>query len=243
MAPSVTIFHNVVWSRHKGAVLSALHSISGSGSIRYSMVQIADTEHDRLGFSEVDYSFHRYPMKKLYDGCYEDVPTWRMAARLTWEVLRTKCDLVVLPGYHRPEYWAMLAACIVTGKRRAVFCDSTARAEHAADCVARLDEAFASQPLSHWREVLDDFAGVWSPYQTLDELYEDVQVTANGYLPTMTAGNGTEVQLVASPAQFDETPIQVERAPEHGEHTETVLLDAGLEWDEIATLKDKGAIL
>jgi glycosyltransferase involved in cell wall biosynthesis len=91
------------------------------------MVQIADTEHDRLGFSEVDYSFHRYPMKKLYDGCYEDVPTWRMAARLTWEVLRTKCDLVVLPGYHRPEYWAMLAACIVTGKRRAVFCDSTAR--------------------------------------------------------------------------------------------------------------------
>jgi glycosyltransferase involved in cell wall biosynthesis len=127
MAPSVTIFHNVVWSRHKGAVLSALHSISGSGSIRYSMVQIADTEHDRLGFSDVDYSFHRYPMKKLYDGCYEDVPTWRMAARLTWEVLRTKCDLVVLPGYHRPEYWAMLAACIVTGKRRAVFCDSTAR--------------------------------------------------------------------------------------------------------------------
>jgi len=84
---------------------------------------------------------------------------------------------------------------------------------------------------------------VWSPYQTLDELYEDVQVTANGYLPSMTAGNGTEVQLVASPAQFDETPIQVERAPEHGEHTETVLLDAGLEWDEIATLKDKGAIL
>jgi len=123
------------------------------------------------------------------------------------------------------------------------FCDSTARAEHAAACVARLDEAFGGQPLSYWRQVLDDFEGVWSPYQTLDELYEDVQVTANGYLPSMTAGNGTEVQLVASPAQFDETPIQVERAPEHGEHTETVLLDAGLEWDEIATLKDKGAIL
>jgi glycosyltransferase involved in cell wall biosynthesis len=127
MNASVTIFHNVVWSRHKGEVLSALHNISGSGSIRYSMVQIADTEHDRVGFSEVDYSFHRYPMKKLYDGCYEDVPTWRMTMRLTWEVLKAKADLVVLPGYHRPEYWAMMAACIVTGKRRAVFCDSTGR--------------------------------------------------------------------------------------------------------------------
>ncbi|MDR5855168.1 glycosyltransferase family 4 protein [Caballeronia sp. LZ062] len=124
---SVTIFHNVVWSRHKGAVLSALHNIAGTGSIRYSMVQIADTEHDRIGFSDVDYSYHRYPMTKLYNGCYEDVPTWRMTVRLVWEVLKAKSDLVVLPGYHRPEYWAMMAACIVTGKRRAVFCDSTGR--------------------------------------------------------------------------------------------------------------------
>ena len=50
-----------------------------------------------------------------------------MTARLTWEVLKAKSDLVVLPGYHRPEYWAMMVACILTGKRRAVFCDSTGR--------------------------------------------------------------------------------------------------------------------
>lgn len=126
MTATVTIFHNVVWSRHKGAVFSALHTLSAMGAIRYAMVQIADTETDRIGFSEVDYSFHRYPMRKLFDGCYEDVPTWKMIVRLTSEVLKTKSELVVLPGYHRPEYWAMLAACIVTRKRRAVFCDSTA---------------------------------------------------------------------------------------------------------------------
>src|ERR1700731_3917878 len=127
MSTSVTVFHNVVWSRNKGMVFSALHNISDSGPIESSMIPIAETEHHRLGFSEVDYSFHRYPMKKLFDGCYEDVPRWRMLTRLTWEVLKTKSDLVVLPGYHRPEYWAMMLACIVTGKRRAVFCDSTAR--------------------------------------------------------------------------------------------------------------------
>jgi glycosyltransferase involved in cell wall biosynthesis len=127
MTASVTIFHNVVWSRHKGEVFSALHNITAAGAIQYSMVQIAETEHFRLGFSDVDYSYHRYPMQKLFDGCYEDVPTWKMMMRLTWEVLKAKSDLIVLPGYHRPEYWAMLAACIVTGKRRAVFCDSTGR--------------------------------------------------------------------------------------------------------------------
>ena len=123
------------------------------------------------------------------------------------------------------------------------FHDSAARAENSAACVARIDEAFGSQPLAHWKEVLADFDGVWTPFQTLDELYGDPQVVANGYLPAMTAGNGQEVQLVASPAQFDEVPVSVERAPEHGEHTETVLLEAGFEWDEIAAMKESKAIL
>ncbi|WP_211958750.1 glycosyltransferase family 4 protein, partial [Cupriavidus numazuensis] len=127
MPHSVTIFHNVVWSRHKGEVFSALHRDAADGPIRYRFIQISETEYYRLGFSDVDYSAHRYPMQCLYNGCYEDVPVWKLTARLVSEVLRSGSDLIVLPGYHRPEYWAMLLACIVTGKRRAVFCDSTGR--------------------------------------------------------------------------------------------------------------------
>lgn len=123
------------------------------------------------------------------------------------------------------------------------FCDSTARAQNSAECITLLDEAFGAHPLAHWKEVLDDFDGVWAPFQTLDELYDDPQVVANGYLPTMTAANGQEVQLVASPAQFDEQHVQMTRCPEHGEHTETALLDAGFEWDQIAAMKESGAIL
>jgi len=48
---------------------------------------------------------------------------------------------------------------------------------------------------------------------------------------------------VASPAQFDEQQIEVTRCPEHGEHTETVLLDAGLDWEALAAMKESGAIL
>ncbi len=108
---------------------------------------------------------------------------------------------------------------------------------------AQLDAAFATKTLAEWKEVLADFEGVWAPFQTLDELYDDVQVQANGYLPSMVAGNGDEVQLVASPAQFDETPVEVERAPEHGEHTELVLMDLGYDWDQIAAMKESGAVL
>ena len=123
------------------------------------------------------------------------------------------------------------------------FADSAARAENKVECITELDEAFGAHPLSHWKEVLDDFAGVWEPFQTLDELYEDPQVIANGYLPTMQAANGQDVQLVGSPAQFDETPYEMTRCPEHGEHTELALVEAGFDWDQVAALKESGAIL
>jgi crotonobetainyl-CoA:carnitine CoA-transferase CaiB-like acyl-CoA transferase len=123
------------------------------------------------------------------------------------------------------------------------FATAEARTENKADCIGILDEVFAGKTLDEWKQALEGFAGVWTPVQTLAELYEDPQVIANGYLPTMTTGNGEQVQLVANPAMFDESPVEVDRAPEHGEHTEIVLMDAGLDWDRIAALKDGGAVL
>jgi crotonobetainyl-CoA:carnitine CoA-transferase CaiB-like acyl-CoA transferase len=54
--------------------------------------------------------------------------------------------------------------------------------------------------------------------------------------------NGKDLTLVTNPAQFDEQDNRPTRAPEHGEHTEQALLGLGLSWDEIAGLKERGAI-
>jgi crotonobetainyl-CoA:carnitine CoA-transferase CaiB-like acyl-CoA transferase len=122
------------------------------------------------------------------------------------------------------------------------FIDAAARTANNVECVTMLDEAFAAHPLEHWREALEEFDGAWTPFQTLDEVYDDPQTVANGYLPTIVAANGEDVQLVASPAQFDETPPEMTRCPDHGEHTDEVLLAMGLDWDQLLELKASGAV-
>ena len=84
---------------------------------------------------------------------------------------------------------------------------------------------------------------MWAPLQTPLELHDDAQVLANGYLEQITLDSGTQFVLPANPVQFDETPASVGRAPDHGEHTDEVLLELGLSYDEIIEHKVSGAVL
>jgi crotonobetainyl-CoA:carnitine CoA-transferase CaiB-like acyl-CoA transferase len=42
--------------------------------------------------------------------------------------------------------------------------------------------------------------------------------------------------------QFDGEGPELRRAPEHGEHSELILLELGYSWDDIAALQAAGAI-
>lgn len=143
------------------------------------------------------------------------------------------------------RHWADL--CEVLGRPGMAsdprFADLEARRRNAPACVEWLDEAFAARDLDEWRQALAGFAGEWAAVQTPREVHDDPQVQANAYLADVEMGNGTTLPLVSSPVQFDEAPGRATRAPEHGEHTEAVLLELGLSWDEISALKTAGAIL
>jgi crotonobetainyl-CoA:carnitine CoA-transferase CaiB-like acyl-CoA transferase len=169
--------------------------------------------------------------------------------KATWNPLsgnyRTRDGrFIILVMLDADRYWADF--CRVIGHAELIddprFVDMAARKTNARACVELLDEIFATRDFAEWCQILKDAKGVWSPFQTPLEVHSDPQVLANEYLADVEMVNGKPLTLVTSPVQFDEQPNRPERAPEHGEHTEAVLLDLGLSWDEIDGFKSAGAI-
>jgi crotonobetainyl-CoA:carnitine CoA-transferase CaiB-like acyl-CoA transferase len=122
------------------------------------------------------------------------------------------------------------------------FADGASRYQHRAECARIIEEEFASRTYDEWKAKLETLSGVWAPVQQANELVDDVQVRANGYMPHVTKGERT-FDLVANPVQLDATADELDPAPEHGQHTEEILLELGLSWDDIAAHKASGAVL
>lgn len=122
----VSIYHNDLWPKYKGIIFSGLHGFSLLSDIKISFFQIARTTEDRKHLGDVDFSYHCYPYKLLFDNSYESIPKIKLCSDLFNHTVHSNANLILLPGYHLLEYWFMLLACILTGKKRAVFVDSTA---------------------------------------------------------------------------------------------------------------------
>jgi crotonobetainyl-CoA:carnitine CoA-transferase CaiB-like acyl-CoA transferase len=123
------------------------------------------------------------------------------------------------------------------------YADIRTRRTHAAELIAELDRVFATRPRDAWGDAFDREGIVWAKVQTIDEVASDPQAIEAGAFVEVPDAAGVAVRMVAPPAGFSATPAAPRSlAPETGEHTEAVLLESGYTWEEIASLKERGAI-
>jgi formyl-CoA transferase len=101
---------------------------------------------------------------------------------------------------------------------------------------------FATRTLAEWREQLATLDAAWEPQQSVRELRDDAQARANGYLTRVEGTDGDPYELVSNPCQFDGVVPELAPAPECGAHTEEVLLELGLDWEEIGSLRKDGVL-
>ncbi|MEY9836556.1 CaiB/BaiF CoA transferase family protein [Streptacidiphilus sp. EB103A] len=149
-------------------------------------------------------------------------------------------------GYH------LTLALLQPGKFWAEFCRHIDRPELAEDprfatveliganteeAVKILREVIATRTLAQWSERFATLSGPWAPVQDSLQVAGDAQVRANEYV--LQAG---ELELAASPVQFDVSAPQLGPAPEFAAQTEEILQELGLDWDRIIALKAAGAV-
>jgi crotonobetainyl-CoA:carnitine CoA-transferase CaiB-like acyl-CoA transferase len=123
------------------------------------------------------------------------------------------------------------------------FAGYRARRQHGAELIDLLDGIFRTRTRAEWGERFDRYDVWWASAQTVPEVTEDPQAVAANAWVTLPGRDGAPVRQPAGPADFDGANSGAAHVgPEHGEHTEAVLLELGYTWQEIAALKEQGAI-
>lgn len=142
------------------------------------------------------------------------------------------------------HYWPIF--CRATGlgylEKDPRFADRDKREENGPDLITILDDLFITKPRDKWIETLcreEDL--IFSVVNTMDDVINDPQVTANDYIVDFNHPVFGPVKYFGFPVAFSKTPMAIQReAPELGQHTEEVLLEAGYTWDEITDFREKG---
>lgn len=151
---------------------------------------------------------------------------------------------IMLSMLESQRWWGAL--CRALGHQELVddprFADAAGRAQNSEACRGALAAIFASATLAQWRERLGSLVAPWEPIADSAEVGTDPQAVANGYIFPVEHPSGDTVWVVRAPVSFDGQAPQMAVAPEFGEHTEEILLELGHSWEEIAQLKEVGAV-
>jgi formyl-CoA transferase len=122
------------------------------------------------------------------------------------------------------------------------FSDAEAVGQHAGELAAVLDAEFRSQPLAHWKEVLDKARIPFGVVHTPEEAAEDPQLRAAEIVVPIEGAADLDY-TVNNPLTLRGLPrVPSRRAPEHGEHNAEILVELGFTVDDVIQLQAQGAI-
>ena len=117
------------------------------------------------------------------------------------------------------------------------------RRERRAELTARLAAVFRTRTVADWMARLEAHDVLCAPVNRYADLPLDPQIAASRLLAEQEHPRAGRFRTLDTPIRFDRTPGEIRTpAPGLGEHTDTVLSQAGLSPAEIASLRQSGTI-
>jgi crotonobetainyl-CoA:carnitine CoA-transferase CaiB-like acyl-CoA transferase len=151
----------------------------------------------------------------------------------------------VTVGVLDPKWWPPLCNAL---DREELITDERfelPRGRHAnrLELLAELDKAFLARPRDEWIVRLREHDVPCGPVHDYLGVSTEPQVLANEYITTLEHPNLGPIRVPNSPIRMSKMEVGAQHtAPELGQHTEEVLLDAGYTWEDIERLKTGGVI-
>jgi crotonobetainyl-CoA:carnitine CoA-transferase CaiB-like acyl-CoA transferase len=116
-------------------------------------------------------------------------------------------------------------------------------AEHGPEIVPELEAMFLSQDLAHWRTVLDGAGLIWEPVAELPDVVDDPVLREAEAFAMVIHPRAGAMEIVGTPFHIRDADVGVRGpAPDAGEHTREVFLQAGVPAERIAALMAEGVL-
>ena len=97
--------------------------------------------------------------------------------------------------------------------------------------MAELDSIFAGRTLEEWKELLAKLDAPWAPVQSVQEVIDDPQVAANGYVGEVRLDGGRTYRLPDVPVQLDEQAGAAAARTRARRAHRGAALELGYDWD------------
>ena len=125
----------------------------------------------------------------------------------------------------------------------AAFADNASRVKNREALAARIESITVAQPRAHWLALLEANDIPCGPINDYAQVFADPQVLAREMVVETDHPALGHMRTLGSPVKMSATPPDVSRrAPQLGEHTDDVLIEAGFSVAEIAALRATRAI-
>jgi crotonobetainyl-CoA:carnitine CoA-transferase CaiB-like acyl-CoA transferase len=123
------------------------------------------------------------------------------------------------------------------------FEDALARVRNRDELGREIESVLSERSVEHWVEVLNAAGVPAGPVLDVAEVFRDPQVLARGMLVELPHPELGVFRTTGLPVKLTRSPGRVERRPPlHGEHSEEVLRECGLDAAEVAALRRAGVV-
>jgi len=155
---------------------------------------------------------------------------------------------LILAEPQSDRFWGQFCKCLSKEEWQSDqrFATAIARQKNSEEICRLVADILATRNLDEWLEEfrLQKAEFAYSPILKDSDAVVDSQVQDNNYIVEFNHPVLGPTRVLPLPVKFSKSPVSIKRAaPELGEQTEEVLQEIlGLTWEELAKLKEKGAI-